>query len=155
MLTFAGKEIPGSHGPIIYASPELAVTELQFWESDGIAEIVGGQGGRWLTVRHTLHNRCQQPKDLTKELNKLKSYQGTVGDLKETGTIEQTFKNCSFRGWEPDILPGQRDPGPLKDVAGTLLDDEGNADGGWFITILLQFRQLYSQVTAGASGGDE
>lgn len=154
MLKFAGKEIPGSHGPIIYASPELAVKEIQFWEVNGIAEIVGGQGGRWLTIEHTLHNRCTTPRALVAELNKLKSYQGLTGSLVESGTIAQTFKNVTFRGWEPAALPGQREPGPLKDVAGTLLDDEGNADGGWFITLLLQFRQLYPQVTGGTSDDD-
>jgi hypothetical protein len=91
-----------------------------------------------------LHNKCAKPKDLITELNKLKGYQGVNGVLQEiSGAINQKQFNCTFRGWEPALLPGQRDPGMLKDLAGTLRDDNGVADGGWFITLMLQFRQLY------------
>ena len=150
-LLFKSKAIPGSHGPIIVGSPELHARRVKYWEVQGEGEVIGESGGRSLSVEITLHDQYtgNTPAKLFKYLDKLDALVGQHGTLTETPDdnggligVSQDFKNCTFEGREPAALPGQVAPGPLKDVAGTLVDDAGTPDLGWFITVILHFRQL-------------
>ena len=146
-LTFNGKSIPGSHGSLVFSSPEPQLRRVRFWDLKGEGEIAGENGGRPIVVEHILHEGYTSHIDLTVALNDLNKLVGVNAQLKAdtgsgSGRILQSFNSTTFEGYEFRALEGQPTPGPLQDVAGTLFDDDGNADGGWFVGLTLRFRQL-------------
>lgn len=144
-LKFDGTEIPGEHGPIVRGAPEVRVRPVQVFQLAGEGQIVGKPAGRNLSVRVLLHKKYEgeTPDKLLEMLATLDGKIGTNGTLEETGNVPQKFNYCTFMGWEPIPEQGQSEPGPLKDIAGTLdADNDGQPIYGWFQLILLHFRQL-------------
>ena|SRR3990167_9033467 len=141
-LTFKGKLIPGSHGPIQFVSPELQFRRGRYWQVKGTYEVMGRVGGRPLMVDHTLHFGFDTTDKLYLAIRDLDKLLGQNGTLSETGNITKQHDNCTFERYEMIPLEGQPVAGPLQDVAETLFDDEGEGDGGWFITLQLYFYQL-------------
>ena len=143
-LKFNGDSIDGTHGPIYRPSPEPNLRRVRFAFLKGEGEIRGSSHGRTLMCRIILHKAYTgtKPDKLLKALDKLDKAIGTHGTLKESGNIEQEFENCTFEGYEPMPLEGQEESGPLKDSFGGLRTANGTADNGWWICVLLRFRQL-------------
>jgi hypothetical protein len=136
-LKFWNLDIPGLHGPLIFGAPELKVRRVQFFQVMGEAEIVGRPAGRSIMVRCLIHDGWEDQNEMQAFLDDLSTKIGVNDTLTESGNIEQEFDDVTFDGWEPIPLNGQEDPGPLYDIAGTL-----DQDGGWFIQLVLRFRQL-------------
>jgi hypothetical protein len=146
-ITFKGQAIRGSHGSLIFTSPDPQLKRSRYFDIKGEAEIAGESGGRPITIDHLLHFNCSNLGQLQTLLDKLDKLVGQHGLLRhETGSGAsrqlQRFDDCTFEGYEFRALAGQQAPGPLQDVAGTLFDDDGNADEGWFAPLTLKFRQL-------------
>lgn len=148
MLRFNGRTIPGSTESLIKGSPELSSRRLvRYWDVVGEAEVMGEQGGRQILVTHILHDGFANHSQLKSALVSLERLVGQHGTLTHTGTAQgdpfaDVFQNVTFEGFMPIPLAGQEHPTELKDVTGTLFDDSGNADNGWFQYMALSFRQL-------------
>ena len=121
--------------------PELQVRRTVFWGLAGESEIVGKPSGRIVQCFIVLHQQFNTPKKLLDELNKLDDLVGEHGTLEETGEVPQKYKHCTFEGFER-TFNGQQHPGPLKNDAGTLFDESGDRDFGYFQTGVLRWRQL-------------
>jgi|GEM_PF-2904498 hypothetical protein len=136
-LKFDGKTIPGTSGPLQMGSPIGRVARATFAGVNGEAEIALGGAGRDIAIEHVLHDEYKSAKRVWAYLKKLDEWAvwRTIGTLKIDGDVPITEKECVFVGYQSIALPGQSRPGMLEDHAGTL-------DGGWFITLLLQWRQL-------------
>ncbi len=149
-IQFKTLSLPGSHGPIIVGGPEIHVRRVKFWDLKGEAEIAGRSGGRNIMVTLLLHDAFTQDR-LIKKLDTIDTFIDDNGTLEETGNVSRKFKRCTFDGYEPIPFGGQDEPGMLQDVAATLRDDfgarelVGGVEGGWFIHLLLRFRQLIVQ----------
>jgi len=146
-LEFNSKPIPGTTLGIMAGSPEVQFRRLQFWETAGEAEIIGKPGGRFVQVEHILHNRCGKYSDLMKRLDTLDALIGRNGTLEfasgsGNALVREKFANCTFERYEKVPTGGQSVAMPLKDLSGTLYDENSYPDGGWFITLQLSFRQL-------------
>jgi hypothetical protein len=93
------------------------------------------------------HDGFETPQDLAagfRDLNKLIRQHGRLILIADVGddTFNEPYNNCTFDRYERTPLPGQQAATPIKDYAQTLFDDNGEADGGWFILLTLYFRQL-------------
>ena len=147
MLKFNNRTYSGSHGPLIVGSPENHTRRVKYWDLKGEGEVRGQPGGRTITVDLLMHDTYSQS-ELIAELGNMDSRIGTNGTLKELGNVTQSFKNCTFEGYEKIPFGNQDGAGPLQDVAGTLRDDNGDVEldgagnGGWFCMCRLTFRQL-------------
>ena len=141
-IKFKGSTIPGTHGPLVFRSPDQQVRRMKFWDVKGEGEIFGEAGGRDISIEITIHKKFPTVAKLLDQLEDLDDLVGEHGTLEETGNVQQKFKNCTFDGWEPVPLPGQPNTSPLQDVAGTLRTPTNKPDGGWFQNVLLRFRQL-------------
>lgn len=148
MLKFNGKTIPGSTESLIKGSPELSSRRLvRYWDIVGEAEVIGEQGGRPIVVTHILHDGYETHTDLKNAMRELERQVGKNGTLTHTGTAQgdpfaDVFKDVTLEGFQPIPLQGQEFPTELKDVTGTLFDDDGESDNGWFQYLSLSFRQL-------------
>lgn len=147
MLKFANQIIPGTTESYVKPSPMLHARRVKYWDVIGEAEIVGLAGGRPILVTHLLHDELATPAALERALVKLDRLVGRHGVLHHSGeatgqtfTIDDEF--VTFEGSELLPLPGQEHPSAVKDIAGTLTDDSGNADNGWCQYLLLRFYQL-------------
>lgn len=134
-LKFWNLDIPGLHGPLIIGGPENTARRVKFFQVKGEAEVAGFPAGRTIMVRALVFDEFDTYQKLQDFLDDLSTKTGVNDKLTETGNTPKVLDYCTFEGWEPIPLNGQEDPGPLVDIAGTL-------DGGWFIQILLRFRQL-------------
>lgn len=147
-LTFTSQSIRGSHGPLIVGSPEPQLRRVHYFDIVGEAEIAGQSGGRQIFCEHILHGRFASFAALVKALAGLDSLVGVNGRLAHSSGIgttlqRQNFDETTFEGYEFRQLAGQTSPGPLRDLSGTLFDDNGIADSGWFVGLMLKFRQLF------------
>lgn len=145
-LEFNSKPIPGTTLSITYGAAEPQLRRARFWKAIGEIEVAGETGGRDILVTHILHNSLAKHADLLAEIRKLDGLVLQHGTLRHStgtgsGLQRSEFRNTTFEGYEQQPLGGEQ-TGPLKDLAGTLLDDNGNADGGWFISLTLKFHQL-------------
>jgi hypothetical protein len=146
-LEFNGKSIPGSTGQIAYGSPEQQLYRVKFYGLQGEVEIFGEAGGRSVFIPHILHNRFTAYRDLIRARDNLDNLCGQNGRLFYSSgsgsALQQTsFSDTTLERWEMLAMPGQDSPGPLQDIAGTLFNDSGIGDGGWFLPVVLHFRQL-------------
>lgn len=146
-LKFTGKTIPGTTLSFLYDAPSVPTRRMNYWDVIGEAEIVGKRVGRIITVQHVLHDEYSQYADLRQAFLALVQLIGEHGDLslKTTAYGQQyndVHSHCTLDSAEKIPWPGQEDAQPLKDIAGTLYNDNGEADGGWFFLVLLRFRQL-------------
>lgn len=143
MAIVFGDLIPGSHGPIMVGGCEPALRRVRFWQVRGEGEIVGKNGGRSLMVAIILHDNWTSVNDLVTFKRTLNGLVGKNDTLEELGNVTQSFKDCTFEGFEALALPGQDFPGPLPPEGNFLLDaNSGARDTGWFEQVLLRFRQL-------------
>lgn len=147
-LKFASKTIPGSTESLVYSSPEVPLRRVKYWDVIGEGEIAGRRGGRAIVVTHLFHDQFPSVTKLQIALDELDRQVGKHGRLQYTATVHggdshvETLNNCTLERYEKIPVPGQEAAMPLKDFAGTLFDDDGEADGGWFIYLMLYFRQL-------------
>ncbi|MDQ3288911.1 MAG: hypothetical protein M3Q42_11775 [Pseudomonadota bacterium] len=147
-LKFASKTIPGTTETCVYGSPEFPLRRVTYWDVVGEAEIAGRRGGRALVITHLLHDGFAKPTDLQVALVDLDLLVGKHGSLLYTATVhdgddlDENLKHVTFERYERLPLPGQEAATFLKDFAGTLTDDNGVADEGWFCYLALHFRQL-------------
>jgi hypothetical protein len=146
-LYFRNQVLPGNHSSIVRGSPNRQIRRFNFWRIDGEGEIVGELLGRELTVELVLANQYTRFADLRRQLDRLDSQRGLNGTLRNSSGSgaalqEDTFNNVTFDGYEMASFGGQQSPGPLQDVANTLFNDSGTADGGWFVPLILRFYQL-------------
>lgn len=148
MLKFNGKTIPGSTESLIKGSPELSsMRRGRYWDIVGEYEVMGEQGGRQIVVTHILHDGFANHTQLKAAIQALEKLVGQNGTLTHTGTAQgdpfaDTFKDVTFEAFQPIPLAGQEFPTELKDISGTLFNDSGNADNGWFQYVIMSFRQL-------------
>lgn len=146
-LKIAGQTIPGTTLRFTYGGAAVPTRRMMYWDVIGEAEIVGKRGGREIQVDHVLHNGYSQYTDLRQALLELNNLIGSHGDLALRTTVYgQRFDNvqshCTFDMYEPIPWPGQDEPQPLKDLAGTLYNENDDADEGWFQLVSMRFRQL-------------
>lgn len=145
-LEFNSKPIPGTTLSIVYGAAEPQLRRARFWKAIGEIEVAGETGGRDVLVTHILHNSFAKHADLLAEIRKLDGLvlqNGTLNHSTGSGSTLQRsdFRNTTFEGYQQQAL-GSEQVGPLKDLAGTLLNADGSADGGWFVTLALKFHQL-------------
>jgi hypothetical protein len=154
-VKFKNYAFPGTHGAAIVLPPELHVVRSSFFGLDGTSEIVGGRGGREITVDMWFHNKFFRRDQLINgPITTSRLIIGHHGKLelihelapqrsKQNGAItyqakarKEEYEDVTFHGFFPTSFGGQ--PGvPLFDWAGTV-------DGGWFIAGQLRFYQLKS-----------
>lgn len=127
-LTFGDYQIPGINRAPAVGAPELEAIRTKFFGVAGESEILGAIGGRTLEYFYYFSKSDWEQEDLVTNLATLKTYVGTNATLTESGSVSETFADVTFDGFER--------VGPqLPDTAGTFL-------GGWWIPLVLRFRQL-------------
>ncbi len=132
---FAGQTFAGACCAPQIMPPDIQMLRKQYWDLAGVTEIVGKKGGRAISVQILLF---KQYSDASKVLAALEGYQDLQGQnahLVFAGTTARTYKNSTLDKVTPIAFPGQEQPGPLPDVAGTL-------DGGWWMMAQFDFYQL-------------
>ena len=142
-IKFKDLNINGTHGPLRVGPPDVRTRRFSIFGVDGVAEIYGLNGGRVITVDIVLHDDFGTSKALIDYVNKVNKKLGDHGTLKETGTISQEFKDCTFESMTPVAFAGQEQPGPIKDVAGLMTDNANPQPNKWIARYMLRFFQLY------------
>ena len=138
MLFFCDRLIPGTHDVVSAETPEFHAIRRKFWGLHGALEIVGGTGGRDLSVSMYLHNRYWTLHAMHAAITDLSSLQGQHGLLREWDAYNQcdrTWQGCTLDSIEWLAFPGREDTGPVRDYAGGI-------DGGWVQAVSLHFHQL-------------
>ena len=147
-LTFKNNRIRGSTTAFNCGSPDIPLRRFNYWDVRGEAEIIGKQSGRSIIVQHLFFGNYQNWSRFEEALDELDAMIGVNAKLEFTTDVDgdayvRQFKNTTFDKWEPVALAGQSDPGPLKDIAGTLFEEGlDEPDEGWFLPMTLYFRQL-------------
>lgn len=129
MLTFTALPDFPVHGPVMEDRPDLKVVRTPFFGTRGVSEIVGNIGGRFLKSRVLIcGSNYSTPARVRQVLSQLDGLRGTNGTLRETGTITESWQDCTFEGFEREtgITP---DPGR-------------NTGGLWFVVGWLVFYHL-------------
>lgn len=128
-LSFDGTAFQGTHGGARYTPIAIRPARFKFPGVDGVSEVRLGKGERAITYDITIHGAFANASDVVSHLAEIDAVVDTHGALVESGTVTQTFANCTFHGFEPtsNILPG---------ILG------GSEVGGWFVVGRLAFVQL-------------
>jgi hypothetical protein len=138
-VKFNGIEIKGTHGLASEGPVELFARRTHFYGLQGMSEIIGGRGGRPLSVDIWMHDEYTNLSDLKTVLVALDKRIGEYGTLEIIDTPETDdntdYQQVTFLGLERLPLGNRNDTGPLKDTAETV-------DGGWFQNGRLHFMQL-------------
>ncbi len=147
VLKFAGKTIAGTTEAFVYGGSPVQMRRVMYWGVTGEAEVVGRQGGRDILVTHIMHDGYEIYTDLRLAFAELNALLGSHGDLSLSTTVHgqqfrESLRFCTLEDIEKIPWPGQDEPQPLRDLAKTLFDANGDADEGWFQRVLLRFRQL-------------
>ncbi|MHB8953343.1 MAG: hypothetical protein ACYC4U_10275 [Pirellulaceae bacterium] len=148
MLFFNGRLIPGTHDAILENPTELQVVRTYFWGLRGVGEVVGGHGGRELSVFMWLHNRYGSRQSLEQAVDELGKWIGENGVLVEQDYQTQytkVYENVTFTAVEHMPVGGRESVGPIFDYARTV-------DGGWLEALTLRFYQLQVPANANANG---
>lgn len=143
-LLIARKNIPGTTESIVCGDPVRQVKRGQFWDVRGEFEIAGELGGRQIVIQHLLHKRYPTIEDCQDALDDIHELQGEHGVCRYTGTansdrVKQNYADCTVESIATVPFGNQA---ILKDVSSTLLDDEGNGDGGYYCRLIITLRQL-------------
>jgi len=98
-LNFAGQPIPGLVFDPDIDPPAIQVVRTHYAGLKGETEINLGEGGRYIRFPVELCDASfRDAAAVTALLKKFDERIGATGDLKQTGNIVRTFKNCTFEG---------------------------------------------------------
>lgn len=127
-LAYSGVlSFPGTIGHIQLGLWNFDVKRTKFFGLIGTSEIPGGVGSRSIAVPYWLYDpSIAYSSDMDAALYLLDSYIGYNDTLVEDGTIERTFENTTFDGFELDKERG----GPIF------------TNIGWLCIGVLHFTQL-------------
>lgn len=143
-LKIAGKKIHGTTESIVVSEPVRQVKRGQFWDVRGEYEIFGEIGGRQVQIKHLLHRFFESVAECKAALGEIHDIIGNNGRCHFTGIdqgrdTDQLFEDCTV---ESIVTVPFGDQGIIPDVAGTLVNDDGDPDGGYFCRIIITLRQL-------------
>lgn len=100
----------GTHGPVVRHQPDLQSKITKFFGIRGESEIEDEASGRLLTCQIWIHGGWEKQSELETHLDLLDLNVGRLhGKLKETGTVEQTFKDVTFNGFSQDPIGSHPD----------------------------------------------
>ena len=137
-IEFRGHRIPGTHGVVVAAMPNLNVRRRYYWGLFGESEVTGAPKGRVLTVSIWLHGgyvtRTGLERYIDNSLLPLIKAHGHLVEKDRYGT-RLTYKGVTFTGFQRLPFAYRKDADPIRDYAGTV-------DGGWVQSGTLWFYQV-------------
>lgn len=113
-LAFMHLTLSGVHGPIHRDPPDLQTVRTKFPGVIGISELNLESGMRKLWTDIWLFNEYDAA-GIVALRRQLDVGVGLHGTLTVTGTLAETFEQCTFEGFQQD-----EGLGPIPDVAGSL-----------------------------------